>query len=486
MKRAILWVIVLAAIGAAGYFGWTWYAAKESTPVAYRTGSMRKTDISQTISATGTVVPEDVIDVGAQVNGQIDSFGTDKAGKTLDYRSEVVEGQTLAKIDDALYQADFSSAKAQKASAEAQVAQAVSQILAAQAQVKVGEANREQAKAKLEQARRDWERAQRLGNTAALSRVDYDAAQSAFEQAIAAVSVAEATISQARAMVTQAEAAKAQAEAGVLQADAAVQRTTRNVKYCVITSPVSGVLIDKRVEIGQTVVASLNAPSLFLIAKDLSKMEVLVQVNEADIGSVHPGQSVTFGVDAFGGRRFRGEVRKIRLNATMTQNVVTYTVEIATDNADLTLLPYLTANVRFEVAHRDSVLAVPNAALRWSPTGSDVESTTSGKKDERSGTVWVLKDGQPQPVHVQPGLSDGVMTEVSGGGLTEGQEVIVGEQTAEQTAAAGGTNPFAPQMFRGRRSSGTSTSTGSGGTRPGGAGGSGGSGGGGGGGGGSR
>jgi HlyD family secretion protein len=490
MKRAVILVIVLLVIAGGAYGGWKWYDSRGDAQPVYRTGTVKKTDIAQTISATGTVVPEDVIDVGAQVNGQIDTFGTDKAGKQVDYRSEVVEGQTLATIDDALYQADLSSARAQKASAQAQVSQSDAQIGEADAQIKVGRASLEQAKAKLEQARRDWERAQRLGNTAALSRADYDAAQSGFEQATAAVGVAEATITQSQAMRLAAEATKSQAEAGVLQSDAVVQRATRNVNYCVIKSPVSGVIIDKRVEIGQTVVASLNAPSLFLLAKDLRKMEVLVQVNEADIGSVHAGQAVAFSVDAFGTRRFKGEVRKVRLNATMTQNVVTYTVEISTDNADLTLLPYLTANVRFDVAHRDGVLAVPNAALRWAPrnapadaasTGPQASATAAGGSGtggeggkrradgERSGTVWTLRDGKPEPLTVKVGLSDGVLTEVTGDGLSEGMEVIVGEQTAEQSAASGGTNPFAPPMMRGGRGGGGGS--GSGGTRPAGGGG---------------
>ncbi len=457
MKRAIVWVIVLLALGAAGYFGWRWYQGQDVAPAAYRTGTVKKTDIAQTISATGTVVPVDVIDVGAQVNGQIATFGNDTSGKPIDYRSEVVEGTVLATIDDALFAADMASARAQQASAQAQVGQAQAQVGQAQAQVKVGEANKEQARAKLEQARRDWERAQRLGNTAALSKVDYDAAQSAYEQAAAAVSVADASILQAKAQEEQGRAAQASAEAAVASAAASVQRAQRNLNFCVIKSPVSGVIIDKRVEIGQTVVASLNAPSLFLLAKDLSKMEVLVQVNEADIGNVRPGQAVAFTVDAFGGRRFKGEVKKVRLNATMTQNVVTYTVEIATDNADLTLLPYLTASVKFDVAHRDGVLGVPNAALRWvprtaMPDAPQPSGNGGGRKKgegERTGTVWTLKDGKPVAVSVKVGLSDGVMTEVEGADVTEGMEVIVGEQLAQQSAASGGTNPFAPQVFRG-------------------------------------
>jgi HlyD family secretion protein len=464
MRRAIGWLIVVVILAGGGYFAYRWYQNRQtSRETSYRTAPIRRMDIYQTISATGTVVPEDVIDVGAQVNGQIAQFGTDTDGNTVDYRSSVKEGAVLAEIDDALFRADMASAKAQEAAAEAQLGQATAQIGQAQAQVQVAQANKEQAVAKAEQARRDWERAQRLGNTAALSKADFDAAQSEFEQANAAVSVADASIASAHAMEAQAHAAEASAQAAIASAAASVQRAQRNLNYCIIKSPVSGVIIDKRVEIGQTVVASLNAPSLFLLAKDLRKMEVLVQVNEADIGHVHPGQDVTFNVDAFPGRAFKGEVRKVRLNATMTQNVVTYTVEIATDNSDLTLLPYLTANVKFDVAHRQNVLAVPNAALRWAPSGSEVDNPAparTGDEPMKPGVIWALKNGEPQSVDVRVGLTDGVDTEVEGSALAEGVEIIVGEQTAEQTASAG-TNPFAPSFFRRNRNTKSTTSNGS-------------------------
>jgi HlyD family secretion protein len=205
-------------------------------------------------------------------------------------------------------------------------------------------------------------------------------------------------------------------------------------------------------------------------------MDVLVQVNEADIGSVHPGQDVTFSTDAFPEQKFVGTVRKVRLNATMTQNVVTYTVEIVTDNSDLKLLPYLTANVRFIVAKRDQVLAVPNAALRWSPQATSTSSTapstagstTRPERSDRSttspstrparthngprstaSTVWINIDGVPKPVSVRVGLSDGTMTEVESSELSEGDLVIIGEEIARPAAAPTGASPFTPQMPRG-------------------------------------
>jgi HlyD family secretion protein len=277
-----------------------------------------------------------------------------------------------------------------------------------------------------------------------------------------------------------------QGKAQVQIATAAVERARRNLNYCTIRSPVNGVIIDRRVDIGQTVVSSLNAPSLFLIAKDLSRMQVLVQVNEADVGRVTPGQRVSFTVDAYPGERFAGEVRKVRLNATMTQNVVTYTVEIVTDNSSLKLLPYLTANVTFLIDQRHAVLAVPNAALRWSPEGGGGATAPSpgarpagpgggGEGGPRGGdraggrsgagggegrprpegtpaTVYTLDSaGVPVAVEIRAGLSDGSVTEVVSGALEEGTPVIVGEQSGGRPAAAPQetTNPFAPK-FPGR------------------------------------
>lgn len=440
MKKLLLWLIILAALAGGGYGAYWWREGRTGPAAAsYRTAVIKRADITSVISATGTVVPEDVVDVGSQVNGQIALFGVDTDGNPVDYRSTVEEGAVLARIDDALFAADVATSEAELARAKAAVRGA--------------EAQRDQAKAKLDQSQRDWERARSLAESHDLAQADTDLAKSNFEQARASLSVAEAAIEQGHAAVAIAEAA--------------LLRSRRNLTYCTIKSPVSGVIIDRRVDIGQTVVASLNAPSLFLIAKDLSRMKVLVQVNEADIGRVHPGQPVTFTVDAFPDSSFKGEVRKVRLNATMTQNVVTYTVEIVTENKDLKLLPYLTANVRFEVARHENVLAVPGAALRWSPAGAMPASPTgaptaggvqgarppSGNQPGASGrgargsTVWVISDGRPRPVEVHAGLTDGSLTEVEGDGLAEGDQVVIGEQAAGAAPTAStDRSPFQPQM----------------------------------------
>jgi HlyD family secretion protein len=406
---------------------------------AFRTVPVKRGDLLATISATGTVEPEEVIDVGAQVAGKIVSFGQDKNGKTVDYGSEVEKGTVLARIDDALYAADAASGQAQ--------------LGQAQAALQRSEADLGQLKAKLYQARRDWARAQKLGPSDALSQADYDAAQSAYEIAKANLNVGQAAV--------------VQAKKNVLQAQAVLRRAQQNLDYCTIISPVKGVIIDRRVNIGQTVVASLSAPSLFLIAKDLNRLQVWVSVNEADIGHIKAGQPVTFTVDAYPGEVFHGKVGKVRLNATMTQNVVTYTVEVNTDNPGGKLLPYLTANVRFIVGEKHQVLMVPNAALRWTPRTDQVvpeylasktkkqgaparrqSPAAAGKAEQPRGTVWAPQGSQVRPIRVRLGLSDGSLTEVASAQLKEGLPVVVGEVQRQASEGEPGGSPFTPRFFR--------------------------------------
>lgn len=270
---------------------------------SYRTTPLKFGDLTSTISATGTVEPEDLIDVGAQVAGRIISFGKDSEGKSIDYGSKVDEGMVLAKIDDVLYASDVLEA-------DAKLEEAKAFLLKTQADL-------EQMKAKRELADLNFVRAQRLQLTNSNSKADYDSFKSEFDVAKANLEVGKALVSQAKASVNVAEAS--------------LKRVKQNLDYCTIRSPVKGIVIDRRVNIGQTVVSSLNAPSLFLIAKDLTSMEVWVSVNEADIGQIKIGQNVTFAVDEFPNDLFTGKVSKIRMNASVNQNVVTYIVVIDTD-----------------------------------------------------------------------------------------------------------------------------------------------------------
>ncbi len=428
--------VVVAAVLAVGYVYWKRPDAPANT--AFRKATVQRGDLFVGISATGTVEPEEVIDVGAQIAGQIKSFGKDRKGKPVDYGSEVKAGMVLAKIDDALYAADE--------------ARAAAELRQQKALLKRAQADLEQVKAKFRQTKKDWERAKQLGPSDALSATSFDAYQAAYEAAQAAVQVSEASVQQARAAVAVAQAS--------------YDRARKNLGYCTIKSPVNGIIIDRRVNIGQTVVASLNAPSLFLIAKDLRKMQVWVAVNEADIGKIHPGQPVRYTVDAFPGEMFEGIVGKIRLNAVMSQNVVTYVVEVLTDNESGRLLPYLTANVKFELENRQSVLLVPNAALKWSPrpdmidpayrkdrSGKQPPESPEAKKSERKRSVlWTLGPaGLLVPIGVEEGPTDGMMTEVRGKQIREGLDVVIGVETGEKAGAnQQTTNPFVPQFFRSR------------------------------------
>jgi HlyD family secretion protein len=275
-----------------------------------------------------------------------------------------------------------------------------------------------------------------------ISQVDYDTGKANYEVARANVSVA---------------------KSGIAQAQADLEKAQRNLDFCTVNSPVSGVIIDRRVNIGQTVVASLNAPSLFLIARDLTKMQIWASVNEADVGRVKPGAPVTFTVDAFSGREFQGVVGKVRLNATMTQNVVLYTVEINVDNPDKLLLPYLTASVRFILHRETKALLVPNAALRWSPAslaevapdarnsslvdppGETNSASASAQKDDPHRTLWLKAGDFVRPVEVMAGISDGANTSVTADGLHEGDEAVTGEIFESQTDVK---NPFLPKFIR--------------------------------------
>lgn len=426
MKLTALIVGILALLGLIGGGASLAFLKMSGPPRSeFRTATVERGSLQATVTATGTIEPEDVIDVGAQVAGQIRSFGPDldDSGKSIDFRSRVDVNTPLAQLDDSLYAAQVDQAKAN---------------------VQRAEADMTQLKARLNQAEREWTRARKLGpNKGVLSEVEYDTAEANFETAKSALAVGEASIAQAKAGLKQAEV---------------------NLGYCTIRSPVKGEIVDRRVNIGQTVVAGLNAPSLFLIAKDLKRLEVWASVNEADIGSIHQGQRVCFTVDAHPGEVFQGEVKQIRLNAQMTQNVVTYPVVVRTDNSDGRLLPYETANLRFEVGTRENVLIVPNAALRWRPLAHQIDPQfrdaprqsggvkVLGKPADKDrinqGTIWVRSDKFVKPIKVRTGLSDGTATEITSEDLQEGSEIIVGTASTASSNGSDLNNPLAAPMYQ--------------------------------------
>lgn len=409
-------ICVIAALSGCDITGTGRKAGKQ----VFSTVAATRGSVVRTVAATGTIEPEELVDIGAQVSGKVLYFGRGLSGEELDYCSLVTNGMLLAKIDDVTYVADLNVAEAQLQRSRASEAVAAAQRL--------------QATVNAEQARREWERARKIGIGTALSRTAYENYQAASENADAALGIAEAQLLQSKAAVVEAEAS--------------VEKARRNLSYCDIVSSVDGVIIDRRVNVGQTVVSSMSASSLFLVARDLARVQIWVAVNEADIGSIKPGCRATFTVDTFPGRVFEGVVKRIRLNATITSNVVTYTVEIDTDNSDHTLLPYLTANVEFQVERVDNAIVVPAKALRFRPQPND--------GDVQSGpAVYVLEDGAPRRVPVRVLLSNGMETAVEPVGearLSEGDIAITGTTILSQGGAtavsADKASPFLPNMPR--------------------------------------
>jgi HlyD family secretion protein len=312
----------LIGLAAAGY---AWSGRGSSQSPAYRTASAERGDLRLAISATGALKALSTVDIGSQVSGQVLEV-------LADFNERVQRDQVIARIDPANFQARLTQARANLASARASL---------------------QEAQAAQKNAQADFNRKRELSARQLVSRADIDLAEAAREQAAARVASARAQIQQAEANVANAEL---------------------ELAYTVIRSPVDGVVLSRTVEPGQTVAASFQSPVLFQIAEDLSQMQIELAVDESDVGQIRAGQPVAFGVDAFPGREFRGEVRQVRLAAVNTQNVITYPVIIAVDNPDLSLLPGMTANASIEVSERRGVLRVPNAALRFKPADAPAEN----------------------------------------------------------------------------------------------------------------
>ena len=426
MKKFFKFLVIAAIVAAAGFFGWRYLSAKgkgDSKNIIFKTEDAVVSTIARTISASGTVEPEELINVGAQVNGKVMSFGTDADGKQVDYRSRVKKGMVLAQIDDVLYAAELRQCKAEKLQAEAAITTAHATI--------------RQAKARLNLAQLNWTRAKQLYQRNAISKSEYDSNESSWISALADAAAANAQLKQAEAQLAIAEAALIKAQ--------------RNMDYCVITSPVDGIIIDRRVSIGQTVVSNMSASSIFLIAKDFKKMQVWVSVNEADIGNIVKDMPVEFSVDAFPNTVFHGKVEKVRLNATMSQNVVTYIVEVTTDNTDGKLLPYLTANVKFIIAQKNDVLNLSNAAFRFTPPeeliSADALAVFRDGPPAGSRFIWADAGNKKlRPIAVKTGLNAGSRTEITGGDLKPGDKIVfaVSEIKDDTPAKGNARSPFMP------------------------------------------
>jgi HlyD family secretion protein len=368
---------------------------------AYNTATVTRGDLVETVEATGTLDAVTTVQVGSQVSGTIASL-------QADFNSVVKKGQVIARLDPSLLQA--------------QVDQAEATIVRLQADV-------ERARVSLDDARLKLDRARALFAEGLIPRADLETADTTERQADASVKAAQAQVTQARAALNQ---------------------NRVNLGHTVITAPVDGIVISRNVDVGQTVAASMSAPTLFVIAKDLTRMQVEASIDEADIGRIQPGQAVTFRVDAYPRESFTGTVVQVRLEPQVVQNVVSYVTVIDVPNPNGKLRPGMTANVEIEIARADDVLIVPNAATRFQPAGPAGE--TLGRRDRR---VWTLHDGELQPVRIETGITNGTATAIVGGQLQEGMPVVTGVVAGNQPAENASTaSPLIPRRPGGNRQAG--------------------------------
>ncbi|HEY0855798.1 MAG TPA: efflux RND transporter periplasmic adaptor subunit [Albitalea sp.] len=473
-----LTVLLLLGLGAA----W-WFARGGGGDVQYRTARIERGSLQATVAASGTVTPVTQVQVGTQVSGQIKEL-------YADFNSEVKAGQLLARIDPEAFEYKLRQVQADLDSARASVLNAQANATAAQAAVS-------RATVDLHEAQRALQRNQELVAQNFISPAQLDTSRALVSSQSAGVRAAQAQVQVAQAQIASAQAAVKQREALVAQAKVDIERTQ-------VRSPVDGVVIKRSVELGQTVAASLQAPELFVIAQNLSDMQVQTSIDEADISRVKLDQTASFTVDAFPGRSFEGRVSQVRKSATNTQNVITYTVVVNFSNPETRLLPGMTANVRLVTDTRDNVLKVPNAALRVRLPGVQPAANTAsgsgpadaatrdgevpvrraqaqerpegarpqagqattaepgaaarartgegGRRQSTRGRIHLLESGKPRAVDVRLGITDGTMTELivppnspDAARLVEGAEVIVGT-VAPGSAGTGTPAPAGPRM----------------------------------------
>jgi HlyD family secretion protein len=374
--RFILGVLVLVAIGAGAYLAWARGRAEQQE--GYVTQPVSRGPVTATVTATGTVNPVTTVQVGTYVSGIIQDL-------YCDFNTTVRKGQLCARIDPRPYQMTVDQNRANLATARAQLAR---------------------DRTALDYAKTTYERTAALHAQGIVSQDALDGAKAAFDQAGAEVDVDNAAIEQRQAALTAAQI---------------------NLAYTNIVSPVDGTVVARNVTTGQTVAASFQTPTLFLIAADLTKMQVDANVSESDIGGIAAGQAATFTVEAFPARTFEGEVTAVRQAPQTVQNVVTYDVVISVANPDLLLKPGMTATVRVILDRRDGVLRVPGPALRYVPGGLAGAAGARGAPPPAT-QVWVLRDGRPTAVPVVTGLDDDAFAEVVRGDLKVGDRVITGEQ----------------------------------------------------------
>ncbi|RII28994.1 MAG: efflux RND transporter periplasmic adaptor subunit [Geobacter sp.] len=399
MKKILIPAAAIILVAAVIAF----FTLKKEPAVTYKTAPIERGNIVASVSATGNLAAVVTVQVGTQVSGTIMKL-------FVDFNSPVKKGQVIAQIDPSLF--------------AAQVEQTRGNFLAAQA-------NLLKAKADLNDARRSLERSRQLIKDGIVAQSDFDTAENRYEQAAATVKAAEGTVAQTRGSFSQAGT---------------------NLRYATIRSPVDGIVVSRNVDVGQTVAASFQTPTLFTIAQDLTRMEIDTSVDEADISQVKVGQPVTFTVDAYPENRFKGTVRQVRSAPVVAQNVVTYVVVIDVDNKDMKLKPGMTANVSIETARKDNVLILPAAALRFKPKavkdakGKPGAPTAPRKmKKEASQQVFILSQ-ENKPVPVKTGINNDGQVEILEGNLKENDGVIVEQTTPQKKSGGMGGAPMGPRF----------------------------------------
>lgn len=385
MKKTLIWVAVLAVVGVGAYIK---FRDGNEGP-RFRSERITKGDIQATVTATGTVNAVTTVLVGTQVSGTIKEI-------YVDFNSHVKKNQLIALIDPATFEAQVEQQKANLNSAKANV---------------------EKARATLADAERTMKRNRELRAKDLIAQSDLDTSVTNYETAKAQLGVSVAAVAQAKA---------------------SLKTAVTNLGYTRIVSPVDGVVVSRNVDVGQTVAASFQTPTLFTIAQDLTKMQIDTNVDEADIGKVRDGQGVEFTVDAYPDTTFRGKVSQIRIAPISVQNVVTYDVVVLVDNKELKLMPGMTANVSVIVAEAKGVLKIPNAALRFRP------AVQGRARPEKGSGVWIVQDRKAVRVPVKLGISDGSYTELLSGNLKGGEAVIVESASASKGQATSG---HRPRMF---------------------------------------
>ena len=392
-------LLALAVVAGIGYAAYEYFSSRkqEADVIRYRTAPFVKMDIFRTVEATGTVQPIKKVEVGAQVNGKIIKL-------FVDYNSTVTNGQVVALIDPQVYEANYKSA--------------LGELHANQANVK-------KCEAQLVLAEKTLARKKKLVDREMVPVADYDAALEACDTAIASLAAAKASVERSEASASQSRA---------------------NLNYCTIVSPVNGVVINRSVDEGQTVVSSMNAVPLLNIATDLKRIQVEATVPEADIGNVREGQPVSFSVDSYPGVKFKGVVTQVRMASTTTSSVVTYPVIIEADNPGGKLFPGMTANISVHIAEAKGVLAVTAAAFRYHPPGEEVVRRSPASTE---ATLYLNEsNAPPRKVDVKIGLSDGAFTEIKSPTDLAGQEAVLGVMAAPPKGMAGNSeqsNPFMPK-----------------------------------------